>query len=129
MANISNTHYAKGISSVDTTTGILSGRPYGGMAILWRKTIGNICKTILIPGENRLMGIEVEVNSKKLLFINVYMPYCCDSNMPDFLYYLTKVGDLMENSGTPYVFTVGDFNSDIKRQHKFGQEFQRFCGI
>ena len=32
--------YADGVSAMDTTSGILIGRTFGGIGILWRKSIG-----------------------------------------------------------------------------------------
>ena len=33
--------YADGVSAMDTTSVILIGRPFGGIGILWRKSIGD----------------------------------------------------------------------------------------
>ena len=40
--NIHPDFYGQGITSVDTGEGILTGRPYGGLSILWRKSLGKI---------------------------------------------------------------------------------------
>ena len=33
--------YADGVTAMDTSSGLLLGRPFGGIAILWRKSIGD----------------------------------------------------------------------------------------
>ena len=38
LQNVHNEFYGEGVSSVDTTGGILIGCPYGGLAVLWRKS-------------------------------------------------------------------------------------------
>lgn len=36
-----------GTSAVDTSAGLLSGRPYGGVALLWRKSAFETVRTII----------------------------------------------------------------------------------
>ena len=38
LNTIDNQFSSTGKSAIDTSTGILRGRPYGGVAILWRKS-------------------------------------------------------------------------------------------
>ena len=63
-----------GISSVDHEKGILAGRPYGGIGILWKKQIAP-CVKICNLDDPRLLSIEITFDDNKLCFINVYMPY------------------------------------------------------
>ena len=65
--------YADGVSAMDTTSGILIGRPFGGIGILWRKSIGACIQ--VHKYNNRVMGIEFDNGSRKLLAVNIYMPY------------------------------------------------------
>ena len=44
LSNIHNDFYAFGVSAIDTENVITAGRPYGGVAILWRKSLGNSIK-------------------------------------------------------------------------------------
>ena len=63
--------YADGVSAMDTTSGILIGRPFGGICILWRKSIG---ACIHVHKYNtRVMGIEFDNGSRKLLAVNIYI--------------------------------------------------------
>ena len=50
-------------------TGLVSGRPFGGVAVLWRKSLGKKCKPILYGSDTRLMGLELNNNSINYLFI------------------------------------------------------------
>jgi hypothetical protein len=69
----------------------LSGRPHGGIAILWRKSLGNKCKLVDL-NDKRLMGVEISnKNNCKLLIINVYMPVCANENKDEFLFYLAQI--------------------------------------
>ena len=62
---------------------ILSGRPYGGCAILW---CSNIVATVDVLPVDRICAIRVTNDSFRLLFVNVYMP-CEDgqTTLPNFL--------------------------------------------
>ena len=74
FANISKNHYAKGITSIDSSAYIVAGRPHGGLANLWWKSMGRYCSIVTYPDEKRLMSIEVQNSTNKLLFINCYLP-------------------------------------------------------
>ena len=54
------------------------------------------------------MLFELNCGQKKFLFINVYMPYCCYDNLPDFMYYLGKISSIISDADTPYIFVIGD---------------------
>ena len=49
------TNDADGVSAMDTTSGILIGRPFGGIGILWRKSIGACIQ--VHKYNTRVMGI------------------------------------------------------------------------
>ena len=77
LSSISSDFYAKGISSVNSSVGVLRGRPHGGLAILWRKSLE--CQSrILTFDDERLLGLELSVpgeTNSKIVFTNVYLPY------------------------------------------------------
>ena len=78
------------------------------------------------------MAIEVQCEDCTLLFVNIYMPFCCESNLPDFMYYLGKINSVVNDCKNPYVFILGDFNANVSsdtvgNRHKFGVELQDFC--
>ena len=62
--------YSGGCSSVNSEEFLLTGRPHGGLAVLWRKTLGCV-KTKKYS--DRIYGIEL-TGSDKLLIFNVYLP-------------------------------------------------------
>ena len=123
--------YASGTTSMNTTDGLLTGRPHGGLAILWRKSIAQFCR-IQTYSDNRILGIELSNSqSKSILLLNVYLPYNCDANVDSFLQYLGKIDNIVDESETPYVFIIGDFNADLSTTngefvHKFGKELFQY---
>ena len=62
-----------GISTIDDTSGILSGRPYGGLAILVRRKLRPLCDFIFYD-DTRIMGMKINNNNECLYFMNVYLP-------------------------------------------------------
>ena len=61
-----------GISSIDDQSGVLSGGPYGGIGILWRKSMSHGCSVITYD-DSRLIGINVRTNNGKYFILNVYI--------------------------------------------------------
>ena len=126
LNNVHPDFSARGISSVNSTDGLLVGRPHGGLAILWRKSIGSDC-TIIDYCDERLMGLEISSHTSKVLIVNVYMPNCCNNNIEDFMFYLCKLDSTIKSADTSYVFVVSDFNSKVRLNaddvlsHKFGK--------
>ena len=125
--------YAKGFSTIDYSKGPLVGRPYGGIAILWRKTLGKKC---LITGvDDRIMAISLPLsNNENILLYNVYLPYQCRDNYGEFMEYIGKINMLVQSADTPYVLVMGDFNADLSNINDnsnngvhFGKELRDFC--
>ena len=132
LSNIHTQFYAKGISSVNVESGILKGRPHGGIAILWKKCFANRCKIIDFQ-DDKLLGLEVQHKDGKLLIVNAYLPYCADINIDEYAYYLGKIESIFSDYDSPYIYVIGDFNADISGwhsgqvTHKFGQDLLGFC--
>ena len=110
---------------------LLRGRPHGGMAVLWRKTLGSRCRVIDLQ-DNRLMGLEVtNDNGCKLFILNVYLPYSCYDNKDEYLFYLSKIENLLSSCDTPYSMACGDFNAHTNMtdntSHLFGKCLEKFC--
>lgn len=59
--------YARGITTMKAESGIVQGRPHGGLAVLWRKCIGPMC-TIVDLNDDRLLGFEIANCDMKLFF-------------------------------------------------------------
>ena len=47
---------AQGLSSMDTDNVLITGRPYGGLAILWAKHLGAQCKTKTLFRRKRMFN-------------------------------------------------------------------------
>ena len=129
LSKLHTDFYGRGISAVDTDTSAISGRPHGGIAIMWRKTLGDGCKIIDLD-DKRLMGIEIANSTgKKILLLNIYMPVSTHENKDEFIYYLSKIDSMISSSPSPYVFTMGDFNANtnMRNNNLFGDLLVKYC--
>ena len=90
---------------MDSSTQVLTGRPFGGLSIVWKKSLGERCNIVNL-GDSRLLGIEVDINGINAMFINMYMPCDCADNEDEFLMYLGKINDFIESYPTPIIISL-----------------------
>lgn len=98
-----------GISAMDTDSGVLYGRPYGGVAIMVKKSFSNNVKTIFMDERCVILSIG------KCVFINVYMP-CVDSTMRSYdlaVELLSAISDALYSIEFDYIFFGGDLNVNM----------------
>ena len=76
FSSIHNNYLCTCISGINHTTDIIMGRPQGGVAILYKKSLSGIIKHITITNR-RLCGINITVNNSSLVILSIYMP--CDN--------------------------------------------------
>lgn len=124
--SISNDHYGKAISSIDTDNEVVQGRPHGGLAILWRKELANMC-TIVEHDDTRFLSIVINNGDKSVQLVNVYFPYDSIDNADDFMFCLAKADSIVCDADSPYVYICGDFNSNVLVETRFGKELKSFC--
>ena len=97
---------------MDISNGIMSGRSYGGVAVLVRKSIRKECQVHTFD-DSRLLGITVNTSDMPCYFLNVYMPYQCDDNYDLFVEYIEKISSIIEESVTSNSIVLGDFNAAV----------------
>ena len=66
LSNICDDFASTGTSAVDTSAGILRGRPYGGVALLWRKSVFTSVSVIQCSSV-RLTAIKVQLLEREML--------------------------------------------------------------
>jgi len=92
LSTLSSDHVAVGVSEF----GVLSGRPYGGCAVIWRSSLNLLARPI-ITDSGRICAVLFSNDCIKLLCACVYMPYeKDDSSMAEFQYQLSVIDSLME---------------------------------
>lgn len=82
-------------SSVDLGNGVMSGRPYGGLSMLWHRKYAPVCQVFTF--DDRIIGPTFSLKIIKYLFLYVYLPYFSKENYLDYVMYANGVmviGDL-----------------------------------
>ena len=90
------------------------GRPSGGLAFMWRKSVG--CTINVVASHTHYLLVHMQSNNWSLGVINVYMPHDDRSN--------TMLGELhaslSEMPLSSFIY-MGDFNSDPHRGRLWDQ--------
>ena len=94
----------------------LTGRPHGGLSILWNNKLGVKCSVCLFD-DSRVMGITLDNENRKLFILNLYMPYFCPENHDQYLEYVGKVSSIIEDHNHSDVIVLGDFNATVGGQY------------
>ena len=99
---------------------LLPGRPFGGCAILFRKSLLP-CVTTLQSNSNRFCAISlIDSNGASILLINVYLPTDYGTSLSEFEF-VSLLSELEAYADThPHDFIIigGDFNVDFRRTCK-----------
>lgn len=113
-----------GSSAVGTSAGTLRGRPYGGVALLWRKSLfPNV--TIIQCDSARLVAIKIDVCDRSLLVFSIYMPTDSHENLADFVDCMSEINAIIDSCSIESVFILGDWNSHPETL--FWNEMMNFC--
>ena len=126
LANIDNHFLFNGRSGFDNSE-VLTGRPYGGVAILWRSDMAAKI-TVIDTNSKRVCAVRMESDNFKLLFINVYMPYENDDcSTTEFADQLIVIEDICNANSDCHVIADGDFNVDFTRDRCHTLLLVNFC--
>ena len=87
LCNIHGDFTSFGISSIDPSAGLIRGRPYGGVAVLWRNSLASHVKPVCYE-DDRIVGLEYSFSGVKILFVGVYLPYNTNLNFDSYVFYL-----------------------------------------
>ena len=123
---VHNEFTAFGCSSIDSSDRVILGRPFGGVAVLWRSKLAPLVRPVSFD-DDRIIGLECNLDGHKLLLLGVYLPYDTRHNFDQYVYYLAKLKGIIDDFGSPNVCVVGDFNADVIKRSDFGRELESFC--
>lgn len=114
-----------GKSSMDVTTKTaVLGRPWGGVAILYRRNVFSSVQVVECKSA-RLVAIKVVVNDRSFLVFSVHMPVNSADNLVEFTDCLSEICAIIESTNISAVFMLGDFNASPTEL--FGREILKFC--
>ena len=100
LSSISNEFVGYGLSSMKDEQQIHTGRPFGGIAMLWKKSLNKYISIVTYDCD-RIVGLKFESNSVAALFVCVYLPYDCSDNFDDYMFLLAKISQIIDEFQTP----------------------------
>ncbi|XP_045502143.1 uncharacterized protein LOC123699266 [Colias croceus] len=124
LAAIDDDFACTGTSAVDTSAGVLRGRPYGGVALLWRK-VAFPTVTVVKCNSVRLAAIKIELSDRSILIFSVYMPTESNENLVEFTECLSEMTAIIDSHNVQSVFMLGDYNAHPGES--FATELLTFC--
>lgn len=113
-----------GKSAVDTSQGILRGRPFGGVALLWNK-LKFSCVSVVDCKSDRITALKFSAMGRDFIVFSVYMPTDCSENLLEYVQCLSEIVAIIENYETETIYILGDFNAHPGEL--FGRELINFC--
>ena len=131
MFNSIDQHFVfYGKSSMDTriASGMIRGRPFGGVGVLLRQDLGSLVTFYDCDAAGRVVVIKLENNSVNILVFGVFLPY--DDHNDDYLNSLRQIFGYIESfidmhPGYKYIL-LGDFNFECKLSNR---GFSAFCAF
>ena len=115
--------YSFSVSAVNDSE-ILIGRPHGGLSILWRKSLGSMCRIVTFD-DARILGLRLASQGREFLVLNVYLPYYSADNVDLYLFYVGKIASILEQSVLSDLMILGDFNASV--DSRFFREWNQVC--
>ncbi|CAH0730742.1 unnamed protein product, partial [Brenthis ino] len=83
LSGIDGRFGSTGTSAIDTAAGVVYGRPYGGVALLWNKSV--FPNVSVVDCENpRICAIKIVLSDRSILVFSVYMPTDKMINLTEF---------------------------------------------
>ena len=105
LNSLSNSHSFYASSPIDYRKQLLSGRPYSGLAFLFKKSVAPHIQYIETQ-DNRLLCIDVTLGTSSIRLINCYLPFNDGTNIDLYIDYLAKIHVLMDQHNNNFVFII-----------------------
>lgn len=119
LSSLHPDYMAHGVSGMCDRTELISGRPYGGVGILWHRSLAAHVKPVGCNNK-RLCAVTMTLGYLKLLLVNVYLP--CDNHLqmtvePEYQDALDDILCMWLESDANTLIVGGDFNTDPRRHN------------
>jgi len=115
IAKINSNYDGVSISSMDDGKNS-SGRPFGGLAMLWRKELSPLITSIKINQHMASLNVH---NNNNLEIINCYLPTA--TNREEQSDYFGKIASTFGSSSSSKILFVGDFNVDPVKHESYNE--------
>lgn len=99
-------------------SGILRGRPFGGVSISWSPNLNHLVTPLANYRHKRVVAVELKTEMSKCLFISVYMPFYNPAKreecMLEAVDALSMMETIIEEHPQHLVVIGGDLNTEMK---------------
>ncbi|KAL0811545.1 hypothetical protein ABMA28_009931 [Loxostege sticticalis] len=125
LAEIDQDFGYTGKSGMDPAAGLIRGRLYGGVALLWRKCAFQKVSIVSCKNE-RIVAIKATTSDlRDMVFMSVYMPINKSANLPLFTECLADIVALTYECSIDCTYILGDYNAHPDTL--FDRELMCFC--
>ncbi len=119
-----------GVPGTDEEKELLCGRPSGGVAILYKKSLSSAISRVKPEREHkRLCGVIMKCGDYDLLIMNVYMPndtYSHTHVKDEFMDVCDQIECMIHCSKPTFCVIGGDMNVDFRRENAHANYFCDF---
>ena len=103
-----------GVSAMDPSKQLYTGRPYGGVGIMWNKSLDNVISSV-DTGVTWMSCIRVEYSDVLFYVISVYLPYEKNDHYDEYMECIGKMESFMNECNSSVLYVLGDFNTDVMK--------------
>ena len=127
LLNIDSNFVSVGISGMDHSK-LLCGRPYGGCAILYRRSLLSCISRLDSPSNRFCAALIRDQLGSSTLILCVYLPFNDGSkeSCRDFIITLGELEGFIDRFNADNIIIAGDFNVDFKRSSANCQHLLNF---
>ena len=131
LSSLGTQYVARSAMEDAISSGILRGRPFGGVCIAWSPKLDGVIKPLTNFRHKRVVGVELESGINQSLIINIYMPFFDASKreacMIDTIDAISMVETIIESHPLHSIIIGGDFNSELKGDSPFDTFWNDLC--
>ena len=133
LNSLSDTHSCFATDSMKEAAGdgLMSGRPYGGVACYWSNKFGSSISPILETGNPRVSALLIKSEPVNTIVFNLYMPYLNSSNrlqsIDDYLDTISCIESVIDSYSGANLIVAGDLNFELGTNSPFENIFIDFC--
>jgi len=101
------------------SSGLLTGRPFGGVGFLWHRSLSGCIEVVNRDPEGRCCALVLKLMNRTILFINVYLP-CFDGSAnykSEMHFYGGYIANILESVNYSDCIIMGDFNFVCDASH------------
>ena len=96
-----------GASPMDAGIGIHTGRPYGGVGIVWHSSLDSVITPLKLQ-HDWICGISINCEKQTCVILSVYLPYQSHDNEDPYINCLSTLQSLIDEFETTNVLIFGD---------------------